>query len=497
MSENYFEARKQKLEMWVRERSEKRGEHVIKYPGRFRKTHNAKEIKLLSDGTKDCSCAGRLMAMRAMGKLAFAHIQDHTDRVQIALEVGTLGDDEYKFLQKTLDIGDYIGVRGDMFTTRKGEKTINVTSCELLSKALRPMPEKWHGLADPELKARQRYLDLIANDETRKRFELRTKGVRFIRKYLEESQFVEVETPILQASACGASARPFVTQHNALHMPLYLRIAPETYLKRLISGGYERVYELGKCFRNEGIDASHLQEFTMLEFYAAYWDFRDNMRFIQGLIQELVKEVTGNYKITYQGTTIDFSGDWQEISYRDLVLRDSGIDLDRIENLEHLKREVKSRGLDIPLDKHVGIASLIDSLYKTCSREKLIQPTFVTMHPSALVPLARRNDQDGKKLDIFQVLVNGWELVKAYSELVDPIEQRERLLEQAALAKAGDEEAMMLDEDFVLCMEYGMPPMSGLGLAIDRIFALLADAKNVRDVIYFPSLKPLEQNEIE
>jgi len=369
----------------------------------------------------------------------------------------------------------------------------------LLSKGLRPLPEKFHGLQDPEMKARFRFLDLIMNEDTRKRFEVRHKVIHFIRTFLVENNFVEVETPVLQSISSGASARPFVTHHNALDIPLYLRIAPETYLKRLIAGGYDKVFELAKCFRNEGIDPSHLQEFTMLEFYAAYWNYRDNMRFIQSLIQNMLQKVLGTQVIEYQGQKLDFSGEWKEYTYRELVLEYSGIDLDEVRTLEDLRAAIKAKNLttDVPLEKYVGYGSLVDALYKKVCRPHLIQPCFLTKHPEELVPLARKADEDPRKLDLFQVLVNGWEIVKAYSELVDPVEQRRRLEEQAELAQKGDEEAMAMEEDFILAMEYGMPPISGLGLGIERIVALLTDSVNIRDVIFFPSLKPPSQNELE
>jgi len=490
MTEKYFDVRLGKLKGWV-------DSGKASYPGKFDKTHACADAVALEDGTADVKCAGRIVAIRKIGKIAFGHIRDHSGKLQISFHVKTLGKEEYDFLLKHLDVGDYLGVTGEMFTTRTGEKTLNLSGCELLAKGLRPLPEKWHGLIDPELRTRQRYLDLLANEETWQRFGVRNKVIKLIRSYLETNDFFEVETPILQIASSGASARPFATHHNALDIPLYLRIAPETYLKRLMVGGYERVYEIGKCFRNEGVDASHLQEFTMLEYYAAYWNYRDNMKFIQAMIQKMVEEVNGSLVLEYQGTKLDFSGDWPEVTYRDLIFENTGIDLDKVETLEDLKKQITEKKLDMQLDQYVGLGGLMDGLYKKYSRGKLVQPMFLTMHPSELVPLARRNDDDPRKLDMFQVVVNTWEIVKAYSELVDPVEQRSRLLDQRALAEAGDEEAMMLEEDFILCMEYGMPPMSGLGLGIDRITTMLTDSKNIRDVIYFPSLRPVEQAELE
>lgn len=458
--------------------------------GRFEKTHHCAQAKELPDDTEGVALAGRIVAMRDMGKLCFGQVKDSHGKCQFGLDVGTLGKEEYKFLTKNLDIGDFVGFQGKMFTTKKGEKTLRAAEVILLSKSLNPLPEKWKGLADSETCARQRYLDLIANKETWDRFGKRNRILRLIRNFLDKHEFVEVETPILQAVSSGASARPFITHHNALDIPLYLRIAPETYLKRLIVGGYDKVFELGKNFRNEGVDSSHLQEFTMLEFYATYWNYRDNMKFIHEMIVHIVQEVCGSLEVEYQGAKIDFSGEWKEVTYRDLLLEDTGIDLHKIEGLKHLKEEVQSKGIKMDLSSFVGTGALIDALYKRVSRPKLIQPMFLTKHPTELVPLARCSDENSKELDMFQVVVNSWEIVKAYSELVDPIEQRQRLMEQQALADAGDEEAMMFEDDFVQSMEYGMPPMSGLGLGVDRLVALLTDSKSIRDVVFFPSVRP-------
>lgn len=490
MAENYYEIRKSKLDNW----KIKQG---VKYLDKFDKKFTCIEVKSLPDGEENVTVAGRIIAFRDMGKLTFAHLLDHSGKVQFMFKIPTLDQETYKFLVKNLDVGDYVGLKGKMFTTQKGEKTIDVEDCKLLSKGLRALPEKWHGISDPEIKARQRYLDLIMHDDTRKRFQTRNLILKTIRNYLETNNFLEVDTPILQVASSGASARPFITHHNALDIPLYLRIAPETYLKRLMVGGYERIYELGKSFRNEGIDSSHLQEFTMLEYYAAYWNYRDNMKFIQELIKDLVLKACGTLKIEYQGTTIDFSGEWEEIEYRDLVLRDTGIDLDKVETTDDLKKEIKNKGLKLDLDKYVGLGSLIDALYKKFSRPKLIQPMFLTMHHKSIVPLARCSDSNPNKLDMFQVLVNSWEVVKAYSELIDPEDQRQRLMEQQALSEAGDDEAMMMEEDFILSMEYGMPPMSGVGLGVDRIITLLTNTANIKDIIFFPSLRPMTTSEID
>lgn len=484
MTSEYQSGREQlltKLERWK--------EFQVAYPGRFDKQINVTKIKSLDDGITAVKTAGRLMTIRAMGKICFAHLQDESGRAQISFTVDSVGKDRFKFLTKNLDAGDHIGVSGEIFTTQKGEKTLKATEVVLLSKALRFLPEKWHGLQDPEVKARQRYLDLISNEDTRKRFELRADIILFIREFLNKNSFIEVETPILQTISSGASARPFITHHNAMGQDLYLRIAPETYLKRLIASGYDKVFELGKCFRNEGMDSSHLQEFTMLEFYAAYWDYRDNIEFFKKFFKGLLNEVLSTEKIIYQGQEIDFSGDWKEITFTDLVKEHAGIDLLAHETLDDLKDAINEKGLKLDLDQYVGKGALMDALYKKYCRPKLIRPTILVNHPEELVPLARRCDEDYRVLDMFQFVVNSWEIVKAYSELVDPCEQKARLLEQAKLAEAGDDETVMMEEDFITAMEYGMPPISGLGLGIDRLIALLTDSPSIRDVVYFPNTK--------
>jgi len=488
--DQYQKIRLEKLEVW--------NDKQVKYPGKFEKTHQTIDARELENDIQSVKIAGRLMAMRVMGKFSFAQIQDESGKMQIAFKQDEIGADDYKLYTKKLDIGDHVGVEGYIFTTQKGEKTLKVQKAMLLSKGIRPLPEKFHGLQDEEMKARYRFLDLIMSQETKKVFDTRNKLIKFIRNHLDNSGFTEVDTPILQAISSGASARPFKTHHNALDIPLFLRIAPETYLKRLIAGGYEKIYELGKCFRNEGIDASHLQEFMMLEWYCAYWDYKDNMKFIETMVQEMVKTVNdGSLKIEYQGQKLDFSGSWKVQSYRDLVFEHTKIDLDKIETFEQLKAEIESKNLEMSLDKYIGLGGLIDGLYKKFCRPKLIQPMFLTHHHKDLVPLARRNDDDPNVLDMFQVVVNGWEVVKAYSELVDPIEQKERLMEQAELAKKGDDEAVRMEDDFIMAMEYGMPPISGLGLGVERMIALLTDCPNIRDVIYFPSVKPPKGDELD
>ncbi|MCX7619725.1 MAG: lysine--tRNA ligase [Acidimicrobiales bacterium] len=462
----------------------------FKPAGRFEVDTLAAEASEKPDG-ETVRLAGRVMLWRPMGGIAFGQLQDRSGRVQFSFDKKALGADTFKQWTKAISIGDFIGIEGSTWTTQKGEKTVAVSSMTVLNKALRPMPDKWQGIHDPDLRYRKRYLDLLSNEQSRQRFLLRTKVIAFIRRFLDEAGFVEVETPILQAAASGAAARPFVTHHNALDRDFYLRISPETYLKRVVAGGFERVYELGRNFRNEGIDSSHLQEFTMLEWYAAYWDYRDNMRFVRKLIQATFDEILGTRSVSFEGITLDFGGDWPEIDYRTAVRDATGIDLREVRDVNALKAAIEDAGLlsEEEADRQVSYAGLVDLLYKRTVRPGLIQPCFLVHHPVELVPLARRNDDDPTILDMFQVVVNGWEIVKAYSELVDPIDQRARLEEQVALREQGDDETMMMEEDFLECMEHGMPPMSGLGLGIDRFVALLTDAPTLRDVVLFPQLR--------
>ncbi|MEW6747363.1 MAG: lysine--tRNA ligase [Planctomycetota bacterium] len=462
---------------------------VNPYPDRYPVTHTCAQASDLAVGEKGVRLAGRLMSRRIMGKLSFGHLQDGSGSLQLSLQRGRLPDAEEQLFKKLLDVGDHLGVEGVIWRTKTGEITLAVEQLTFLGKSLRPLPEKWHGLRDQELRYRQRYLDLVMSQTTRQTFHLRSRMITSIRRYLDEHGFLEVETPILQAAASGAAARPFSTRHHALDIDLYLRISPETYLKRLVAGGLDRVYEIGRNFRNEGLDASHLQEFTMLEYYAAYWNWRDNMRFVRELLQAVVEDVTGALTVRCGETMLDFGGAWPEISYRDLIARDTGIDLDAIRSPEELERVAKANGVTIE-GPSTSLAALIDGLYKKISRPKLIQPIFLTAHPAVLVPLARRNDECPQVLDMFQVVANGWELVKAYSELVDPVEQYQRLEEQARLRAAGDDETMMMELDYIECMEHGMPPISGLGLGIDRLACLLAGERSLRDVVFFPTMRP-------
>lgn len=465
------------------------------YKDRFERTHSLKEARALPLGTEGVQAAGRVMAVRLFGRLIFATIKDFSGQLQIALQEKQLGEKQFSFFKKYIDIGDFIGVEGTIFATKRGEITLDSHRFELLSKTLRPLPEKWHGVSDQEILYRQRYLDLIMNEGTMERFLQRTKILQVMRDFLNREGFIEVETPVLQTKPSGAIATPFITHHQALDLPLYLRIAPETYLKRCIAGSFELVYEFARSFRNEGMDASHLQDFTMLEFYAAYWNYEDCMRFTEKLIRHVVELVKGSPKISCEGRVIDFGPPWERIPIKKLILRDTGIDISELRDVRELRRAVKEKGYDLQDIDDLSAGSIIDGLFKKVSRQNIIHPLFITHHPIELSPLARRNDSDPGTTDRFQLVVNGWEIVNAYSELIDPLDQRARLMEQAKLHSRGDPEAMVMDEDFLLAMEHGMPPISGWGMGVDRFICLLTDQDNLRDVILFPLMKPGDKEE--
>ena len=462
------------------------------YADRFERTHRLHEAALLADNTAAVSVAGRVVSLRFFGKLAFGHLFDLDGKVQFAVQKNKLGA-RFADFQNQVDIGDFIGVTGTVITTKTGEKTIDIDGFTFLSKTLRALPEKFHGIADPEIRLRKRYLDLISSPESRERFKKRTQIIKTIRNFLDDNGFTEIDTPVLGNKACGALARPFITHHNMLDIDVYLRISPETYLKRAIAGGFDRVYEFARSFRNEGVDASHLPDFTLLEYYCAYWNYIDNMNFTEKLFKHLLQTITGGLELTYENTAINFGGEWPRVSFRDLLLSDCGIDIGAFPTKESLMAEIDRLGIRFETDvdiKKAGRGTLIDILYKKVSRPKLVNPTFITHHPLDLSPLARKNDADPIVVDRFQLVVNGWEVINAYSELVDPVDQAERFQGQAEARAKGDTEAMEVDNDFVQCMEYGMPPISGWGMGIDRIVALLTNASTLRDVILFPLMRP-------
>lgn len=461
------------------------------YPEKYEVTHKIKDARLLDDGTTDVSIAGRIVFMRKMGKLSFVRIRDIEGDMQLEIKIDMVGEDKYAFFKKLIDTGDFIGARGEIFTTQTGEKTLRVHSFEFLGKALRPLPEKFHGLTDMEMKYRQRYVDLIMNEETRKVFLGRSKLYAYIHRFLGENGFLEVETPILQNAVCGASAKPFYTHHNALDMDCNLRIAPETYLKQCVAGGFNRVYEVAKCFRNEGMDTEHLQEFTQVEWYASYWNFEDNIRFYQKFIRGLLTELTGDTKIEYQGNVIDFGTEWKKINYVEEMRKVLGFDFLDIEDPGLFKDKVVEAGLFTyeELDEAKSLSQIIDFIYKRKIRTDVLEPTIIYNYPAVLIPLARRNDKDKRIIDVFQVVACGTELCKAYSELVNPITQRETFEEQLKAKAQGDDETMELDESFLSAMEQGMPPISGLGFGIDRLMMIIFNQPSIRDVVLFPQMK--------
>lgn len=468
------------------------------YPEKYVKTHSLEDAKLLEDGTTDVRIAGRIIFARKMGKLSFVRIRDLKGDMQLEFKIDVVGEERYDFFKKLIDTGDFIGAEGEIFTTQTGEKTLRVHSFEFLGKALRPLPEKFHGLVDTELKYRQRYVDLITNEESRKVFLGRSKFYAFLHKFLADNGFLQVETPIIQTAVCGASAKPFYTHHNALDLDCNLRIAPETFLKQCIAGGFDRVYEVAKCFRNEGMDSEHLQEFTQVEWYASYWNYEDNMKFYSGFIKELLMELVGTTTIEYQDKVLDFGKEeWDKINYCEAMTDIFGFDFLSIDEPSDLKNKIIEKGLftEEDLADYKSLSQIIDFVYKKKIRANIVDPTIIYNYPSVLIPLARRNDNDSRRIDVFQVVAAGTELCKAYSELVNPIEQREAFEGQLKAKAQGDDETMDLDEDFLLAMEQGMPPISGLGFGIDRLMMLIYNVPSVRDVVLFPIMKPVENKD--
>ena len=475
------------------EKVDKIRETVNPYPERYEKTHSLKEARLLEDGVTDVRIAGRIVFARKMGKLSFVRIRDIEADMQLEFKIDEVGEEKYEFFKKLIDIGDFVGAEGEIFTTQTGEKTLRVKDFTFLGKALRPLPEKFHGLTDTEIKYRERYVDLIMNEETRKVFLGRSKLYAYIHKFLGENGFYQVETPILQSAVCGASAKPFYTHHNALDMDCNLRIAPETYLKQCIAAGFDKVYEVAKCFRNEGMDTEHLQEFTQVEWYASYWNFEDNIKFYQKFIRGLLEELIGTTKIEYQGNVLDFGiSDWKRINYVEELTSILGFEFLDITEPNELKEKIVAKGLFTmeDLEEYKSLSQIIDFAYKKLIRANIVEPTIIYNYPAVLIPLARRNDKDKRVIDVFQVLAGGTELCKAYSELVDPVIQRDAFLDQLKAKEQGDEETMEMDESFLSAMEQGMPPISGLGFGIDRLMMIIFNQPSVRDVVLFPMMKP-------
>lgn len=460
------------------------------YAEKFDCSHSITEARNEELG-KVISVAGRVIFKRVMGKFSFIKISNVFDSIQVSFSRNEIDEEKYNFFKKQLDIGDFVGVEGELYVTQTGELTIRTTDFKLLSKAQKPLPEKFHGLTDTEMKYRERYLDLISNEEARKVFVGRSKLVAFIRDYLQKNGFIEVETPIIQSAVCGASAKPFLTHHNALDKDCNLRIAPETYLKQVVCGGFPRVFEVAKCFRNEGMDSSHLQEFTQVEWYASYWNFEDNMNFYANFIREMTTYMLGKPEITVNGSTYDLSKPFNKVDYTKAVNDVLGFDVLEVTDAQELKQKVvatnKFDAKEVLQLKTVG--AIIDYVYKREIRPTIVEPTFLYNYPASLVPLARPSDSDPRTIEMFQFLINGEELCKSYSELVDPEIQRKNLEDQARAKANGDDEAMDVDEGFLLAMEHGMPPMSGLGMGIDRLLVILFEQPSIRDVVLFPIMK--------
>ncbi len=439
---------------------------------------------------KNVSIAGRLMSKRGMGKVCFCDVLDSTGKIQIFVKKDLLGDEAYAKFKK-LDIGDIVGVHGEVFRTQKGEISIRIDEYTLLSKSLLPLPEKFHGLKDTDLRYRQRYLDLIVNPEVKDTFVKRTMIIREIRNYLDSKGYLEVETPVLHVMAGGAAARPFITHHNTLDMDMYMRIALELHLKRLIVGGFDKVYEIGRVFRNEGIDVRHNPEFTLLELYEAYTDYNGMMDLVEDMIRTIAVKVLGTAQISYNGVEIDLAKPFERITMLEAVKKYAGVDFSQIQTLEEARAAAKEHHLEYE-ERHL-IGDILNLFFEEYCEDKLVQPTFLLEHPVAISPLAKRKVSDPEYTERFELFITGREFANAFSELNDPIDQRERFEHQAALKAAGDEEATDVDEDFLNALEYGMPPTGGLGLGVDRLVMLLTDSYSIRDVLLFPTMKPLDK----
>ncbi len=463
----------------------------LPYPASVKRTHKIAEVlKSFTSfvrAKKEITLVGRIRLLRIHGGSTFVHIEDGTGKIQAYFKKDRLGERAYKFFLDNFDLGDFIEVRGILFKTKKGEKTVETADFHMLAKSLLPLPEKWQGLKDIEERFRKRYLDLIFNEDIKKKFETRSLIIKSLREFLEGQGFLAVETPMLQPIYGGARAKPFKTHLNAMDMDLYLRIAPELYLKRLLVGGFEKVYEIGKCFRNEGVDRYHNPDFTMLEFYWAYADYKDLMKLTEKMFSYILKEVFGKLEISYQGKKLNFKPPWPRVEFYQLFRKTTGINLEEINEI-FLAKQAKKMGLEV--EKGAPKAEVADEIFAKICRSKIIKPTFVLHYPKGFQPLAKALDKDSEKLANVQLIAAGIELLNAFSELNDPIEQRRRFEEQEKLFKLGFEEAQRIDKDYLEAIEYGMPPAAGFGMGIDRLVALLTDSHALREVILFPTMKP-------
>ncbi|ABR31225.1 lysyl-tRNA synthetase [Thermosipho melanesiensis] len=489
-------------EQRIKEIEQLKRKNINPYPNRFDKTHTSEMIKKEFEGlnpgeVKDdvfVSTAGRIMSLRKHGKSAFFHIKDFYGRIQAYIRKDVVGEEAYEFFKEHIAIGDIVGVKGNVFKSKTGEITILIKEIKLLNKPLRPMPEKWHGIKDKEVLYRQRYVDMIANDDTLNRFKVRFEVIKLIRDFLNSKGFIEVETPILEYVTGGASARPFVTHLNVFDIEMYMRIATELYLKRFIVGGFEKVYELGKNFRNEGLSYKHHPEFTSIEIYQAYADYEDMMNLTEELFVYIVEKLFGTTKIKYQNVELDFSRPWRRIKMRDFIKEHLGVDILE-DSMGRMMDVLEEHGVEVEIrDKGHMIEKLWDLV-----EDKVVQPTFLLEHPVEISPLAKKHREDPRVTERFELIIYGREMANAFSELNDPVDQYERFLKQVELREAGDEEAQMMDRDFVRALEYGMPPTGGLGIGIDRLVMLLTNSATIRDVIAFPlvRLKSFEEEELD
>ncbi len=436
------------------------------------------------------SVAGRLMSKRGMGKAVFCDLQDVEGRIQLYVRIDELGEEKFSKFKK-LDIGDIVGVDGEVFKTKRGEISVKAHSVTLLSKSLLPLPEKFHGLTDRETRYRQRYVDLIMNQDVRRIFEIRTAFIKHIRNYLDERKYLEVETPVLNTISGGATARPFITHHNTLDIDMYMRIATELHLKRLVVGGFERVYEIGRIFRNEGMDPKHNPEFTSIELYQAYADFHDMMDLAEGLLSSAAKEILGSYEVEWLGSKIDLTPGWRRLTMADAVKEYVGVDFDTLRDDEEACQAVEAKGIDLEGCERTWGTALYEAFDQRVE-EKLIQPTFITMYPVEVSPLSKRSPQDPRLTERFELFINHSEFANAFSELNDPIDQRGRFEHEIALRDAGNEEAGMMDDDYINALMYGLPPTGGMGIGIDRAVMLLTNSDSIREVLLFPTMKPLD-----
>lgn len=474
-------------------------QNINLFPNDFKVSHTIKEILEMVESSpetpsakpvEDFNVAGRMMAVNRFGKASFIRFRDRTGQLQAYIRKDLVGDDAYT-LFKQLDVGDFIGLSGEMFQTKTGEWTVLAKKFRLLSKSCRPLPEKFHGLRDPEKRYRQRYLDLIMNGEVRDKFLVRSKIVNVIREFLKARDFLEVETPMMQLIPGGADATPFKTHHNALDMDLYLRIAPELYLKRLVVGGFERVFEINRNFRNEGVSTQHNPEFTMLEFYQAYADYQDLMDLTEKMIRFIALQISGTEQVVYQGNAIDFSGSWRRLTLTQALEELGGVKPEMLKDKDALLGLAAEKGIKVTKTRRLG--KIITKMFDALVEPKLIQPTFITGYPVEVSPLSRKSDQFPDLTDRFELFIAGRELANGFSELNDPQDQRERFLQQVADRDAGDQEAHFMDEDYIEALEYAMPPTAGEGIGIDRLVMLFTDSASIREVIFFPHMKSIDR----